>query len=98
MRFPVEIHEGKPVLYEFEKVKMSVFKGFDKVEEKETWELKRIYWNTLRFHGDTSEDTGIDVSFRFLRDCSQKELEGLRNLVRLRWSGREREQQCARGI
>ena len=58
VRFPAEIHEGKSVLYEFEKVKMSVFKGFDKVGERETWELKRIYWNTLRFHDDTSEDMG----------------------------------------
>ena len=43
---PARMHEGKPVLYEFEKVILSVYQGFRRVGEKETWELKKIHWDT----------------------------------------------------
>ncbi len=51
VRSPARMHEGKPVLYEFEKVILPVYQGFRQVGErqvgeKETWELKKIHWNT----------------------------------------------------
>ena len=43
---PARMHEGKPVLYEFEKVLVDVYRGFEKVGERETWELWAIHWDT----------------------------------------------------
>ena len=45
---PARMHEGKPVLYEFEKVLVDVYRGFEKVGERETWEVKKIYWESVR--------------------------------------------------
>ncbi len=44
VRSPVCMHEGKPVLYEFEKVILPVYQGFSRVGERETWELWTIHW------------------------------------------------------
>ena len=44
---PARMHGGKSVLYEFEKVRVKVFRGFEEVGERETWELKRIHWESL---------------------------------------------------
>ena len=46
VRSPARMHEGKLVLYEFEKVVLPVYQGFRQVGERETWELLTIHWDT----------------------------------------------------
>ena len=45
---PARMHEGKSVLYEFEKVLVDVYRGFDRIGKRETWEVKKIHWETVR--------------------------------------------------
>ena len=46
VKAPFSTPDPPPVLYEFEKVVLPVYQGFRQVGERETWELRSIYWNT----------------------------------------------------
>ena len=44
---PARMHEGRAVLYELKKVKVDVYRGFERIGERETWEVVKIHWDTL---------------------------------------------------